>query len=262
MRKILVPIKRVPDYQASIKLLPDGSGIQTEGVKWILNPFDEIAVEEALRIKESQSKEAQSKETQSDVEVVVISIGPQGTTEQVRTALAMGADQGILVVTNQYIDSDTAHRILAEMYRKDSYQLIIMGKQAIDSDCNQTGQLLAANLNVPQATFASKLVIDPSWGSATVTREVDGGLETIQVDLPAVVTTDLRLNEPRYPSLPGIVKAKKKPLAEIQLSDLGIDATPKIKIRRLELPQKRKGGTKVGSVQELVMKLKDEAKVI
>lgn len=256
MRKILVPIKRVPDYQTSIKLLPDGSGIQTEGVKWILNPFDEIAVEEALRIKEA------IKETPSDVEIVVVSIGPQGTTEQVRTALAMGADQGILVVTDQYIDSDTAHRVLAEIYRKDSYQLIIMGKQAIDSDCNQTGQLLAANLGIPQATFASKLVIDPSWGSATVTREVDGGLETIRVDLPAVVTTDLRLNEPRYPSLPGIVKAKKKPLTEIPLSDLGIDATPKIKIRRLELPQKRKGGAKVGSVKELVMKLKDEAKVI
>lgn len=252
MTKILVPIKRVPDYAVKPKILPDGSGVQTEGVKWIVNPFDEIAVEEALRIKEARG----------DVEVVVMSIGPQAATEQVRTALAMGADRAILVVTNAAIDSDAAHRVIAAFAKKEEFRLIIMGKQSIDSDANQTGQLLAADLGIPQATFASKVVIDESWSSATVTREVDGGLETITVTLPAVITTDLRLNEPRYPSLPGIVKAKKKPLEEVALESLGIDVAPKVRIVKVEAPAARKGGVKVSNVSELVQKLQNEAKVL
>ena len=251
MPKILVPIKRVPDYEIKVKISPDSSGIVTDGVKWIVNPFDEIAVEEALRIKEAQS----------DVEVVVASIGPAETTEQLRTALAMGADQAILVVTDDYIDSDTASRVLAELFRKDDYQMVIMGKQSIDSDANQTGQLLASQLALPQATFASKLSVE-NWTEAEVTREVDGGLETIKVSLPAIITTDLRLNEPRYPSLPGIVKAKKKPLEEIPVAELGVDLSPKVKVISMELPAERSAGVKVESVAELVEKLKSEAKVI
>lgn len=257
MVHILVPVKRVPDYEIKVKVRPDGQGIQTEGIKWIVNPFDEIAVEEALRIKEARVKDGQS-----DVEVVVVSIGPAETTEQLRTALAMGADRAILVLTDEYVDSDTAHRVLAAIYQKGDYKLVLMGKQAIDSDANQTGQLLAAKLNLPQATFASKLIVSDDWTSATVTREVDGGLETIKISLPGVVTTDLRLNEPRYPSLPGIVKAKKKPLEEIQLVSLGVDAAPKVKIRSMEPPAKRQAGSKVQSVVELVDKLQNVAKVI
>lgn len=253
MAKILVPVKRVPDYQAKVKIAASGAGIQTDGIKWILNPFDEIAVEEALRIKESRT----------DVdEIVVASVGPQACSEQLRTALAMGADRAILIVTDAQIDSDAARRILAELCRKESYALILMGKQAIDSDANQTGQLLAAELGIPQATFASKIEVDADWGSATVVREVDGGLETIRVTLPAVVTTDLRLNEPRYPSLPGIVKAKKKPLEEIASDTQGMDLTPKVRILKLSLPPGRKAGAKVASVDELVTKLKNEAKVL
>lgn len=252
MAKILVPVKRVPDYEIKIKVAADGKGIQTDGIKWIINPFDEIAVEEAVRIKEAQP----------DTEIVVVSIGPAEAGEQIRTALAMGADRGILVKSAEAIDSDAAHRVLAEIYKRENPQLVIMGKQAIDSDANQTGQLLAARLGLPQATFASKLVIGDGWNSANVTREVDGGLETIKVTLPAIVTTDLRLNEPRYPSLPGIVKAKKKPLDEIALADLGVDVTPKVRVLRMEPPAGRKGGAKVASVAELVSKLKNEAKVI
>ena len=252
MTKILVPVKRVPDYEMKVKIKADGTGIETGGVKWIVNPFDEIAVEEAIRIKESRD----------DVEVVIVSIGPAETTEQIRTALAMGADRGILVVTDEYIDSDTAHRILSEIYSKDDYQLVIMGKQAIDSDANQTGQLMAAKLGLPQATFASKLELADDWSSANVTREVDGGLETIKVSIPAIVTTDLRLNEPRYPSLPGIVQAKKKPLEEIPLADLGVDAAPKVKVIAMAPPPERQAGVKVESVSELVEKLKNEAKVL
>lgn len=249
--KILVPIKRVPDYAVKMKIAPDGRSVVTDGIKWIINPFDEIAVEEAVRIKEARP----------DTEVVVASIGPAGTTEQLRTALAMGADRAILVVTDQPVDSDGAHRILAELYSRDEYRLVILGKQSIDSDANQTGQLLAAKLELPQATFASKLVIDDAWGSADVTREVDGGLETIRVTLPAIVTTDLRLNEPRYPSLPGIVKAKKKPLEEIPLSSLNGTFEPKVKILALTYPETRKAGEKVASVEELVSKLQNVAKV-
>ena len=252
MRKILVPLKRVPDFQAKVKVAGDQKSIATDGIKWIVNPFDEIAVEEAIRIKEKQG----------DIEIVVVSIGPAATTEQLRTALAMGADRAILVVTDEQIDSYSAHLILAKLYEREQPALVIMGKQAIDSDANQTGQLLASKLGLAQATFASKLEIEADWGGAKVTREVDGGLETIRITLPAVVTTDLRLNEPRYPSLPGIVKAKKKPLEEIKTADLGITVEPKVTVVKMELPAKRKGGVKVGSAAELVQKLRDEAKVL
>lgn len=248
----MVPLKRVPDYQTKVKVAPDGKGIVSDGIKWIVNPFDEIAVEEAIRIKEKGA----------DIEVVVASIGPAGTTEQLRTALAMGADRAILVVTDEQVDSYSAHLVLAKLYEREQPALVIMGKQAIDSDANQTGQLLAARLGLPQATFASKLELDADWAKASVTREVDGGLETIKISLPAVVTTDLRLNEPRYPSLPGIVKAKKKPLEELKPADLGIAIEPKITILKMEAPPKRKGGVKVSSVEELVQKLRDEAKVL
>ncbi|MCB0346302.1 MAG: electron transfer flavoprotein subunit beta/FixA family protein [Bdellovibrionales bacterium] len=252
MAKILVPVKRVPDYEMKVKIAPEGNAIKTDSIKWIVNPFDEIAVEEAVRIKEAGS----------DVEVVVVSIGPEGTSEQLRTALAMGADRAIQVITDAEIDSDCAHRILAAIYQQDDYQLVIMGKQSIDSDANQTGQLLAAKLGLPQATFASKLEVSGDWTSAKVTREVDGGLETISVTLPAIVTTDLRLNEPRYPSLPGIVKAKKKPMDVVELSSLGVEVSPKVRVLAMEPPAARSAGIKVESVAALVDKLKNEAKVI
>lgn len=252
MFKILVPVKRVPDYEIKVKVLADGSNIQADGIKWIVNPFDEIAVEEALRIKEARQS----------VEVVVVSVGPESTSEQLRTALAMGADRAVLVKTEDYVDSHVASAVLEALYRKESPTLVIMGKQSIDSDANQTGQLLAARINIPQATFASKLVLADDWSVATVTREIDGGLETISISLPAVVTTDLRLNEPRYPSLPGIVKAKKKQLDVMTLADLGVNATPVVKILKMDAPGGRKGGAKVASVQELVEKLKNVAKVI
>lgn len=250
--KILVPIKRVPDYETKVKIQADGVSVVTDGIKWIVNPFDEIAVEEALRIKEGRE----------GVEVIVVSVGPSTVVEQLRSALAMGADRAVLVVSDGVIDSDVAHRVLVEMVKREEPALVIMGKQAIDSDANQTGQLLAASLDLPQATFASKIVLTAAADSAEVTREIDGGLETIRVTLPAVITTDLRLNEPRYPSLPGIVKAKKKPLEEIPLSSLVPDAAPKTKIRKLAMPPTRKAGAKVQSVEELVSKLQNEAKVL
>lgn len=252
MAKILVPVKRVPDYEMKVKIAADGAAVQTESIKWIVNPFDEIAVEEAIRIKEAKG----------DVEVVVVSIGPAGTSEQLRTALAMGADRALQVITEEAIDSDCAHRVLAALFKQDDYQLVIMGKQSIDSDANQTGQLLAANLGLPQATFASKLTVSDDWKSAEVIREVDGGLETISVQLPAVVTTDLRLNEPRYPSLPGIVKAKKKPMEAVEVASLGVDLQPKVRVVAMEQPPERAAGIKVESVAELVSKLKNEAKVL
>jgi electron transfer flavoprotein beta subunit len=256
MRKILVPIKRVPDYATKLKVAPDGKSIVTEGIKWIVNPFDEIAVEEALRVKERLAGK-------EEIEVVVVSIGQEAVGEQIRTALAMGADRGILVQSNSPVDSEAAHRILSAVFEKEQPALVIMGKQAIDSDANQTGQLMAAKLSLPQATFASKLELAEDWSSATVTREVDGGLETIRVSLPAIVTTDLRLNEPRYPSLPNIVKAKKKPLDQISLADLGVQPeAAKVEIVALELPSGRKAGVKVSSVAELVDKLQNEAKVL
>ncbi|RIL10787.1 MAG: electron transfer flavoprotein subunit beta, partial [Proteobacteria bacterium] len=224
--KILVPIKRVPDYQAKVKVKADGSGIETDGIKWIVNPFDEIAVEEALKIKEAGKAS----------EVIVAAIGPEDVSAQLRYAMAMGADRGILVKYDGFVDSDLAAKLLCSLYRKDSYGLIIMGKQAIDSDASQTGQLMAARLSLPQACFASKLVLQGE--NADVTREVDGGLETIKVPLPCIITTDLRLNEPRYASLPGIMKAKKKQLDEILPGDLdsSIELTPRVKVLKMSPP--------------------------
>lgn len=250
--KILVPLKRVPDYEMKVKVLASGEGIQTDNIKWIVNPFDEIAVEEALRIKEAGS----------GAEVIVVTVGPKEAAEQLRSALAMGADRGIHVTADGQVDSDVAARALAALCGKDSYQFVILGKQSIDSDANQTPQLLAALLNWPQATFASKVVLAEGGGSAQVTREVDGGLETIEVSLPAVISTDLRLNTPRYTTLPNIVKAKKKPIEELTLDSLGVSLVPKVKIHKLSAPPPRKGGVKVASIAELMEKLQNEAKVI
>ncbi|MDZ4787202.1 MAG: electron transfer flavoprotein subunit beta/FixA family protein [bacterium] len=248
--KILVTIKRVPDYEAKVKVKPDGSGIQTDGIKWIVNPFDEIAVEEALKIKEAGQA----------TEVIVASIGPEDTTQQLRYVMAMGADSGILVKTDGVVDSDLASRVFVELFKKGGYGMILMGKQAIDSDAGQTPQLLAARLSLAQACFASKVLIDGDF--VTVTREVDGGLETIKLKRPCVISTDLRLNQPRYASLPGIMKAKKKPLEELPIESLGIDVSSKIKILKMIPPKGRQGGRKVDSVEALVKALKEEAKVI
>lgn len=248
--KILVPIKRVPDYQVKVKVKSDGSGIETDGIKWIVNPFDEIAVEEALKIKESGAAS----------EVIVCTVGPDDAQNQLRYGMAMGADSGILVKSDNAIDSDLASRVIAEIYKKGSYGLIILGKQAIDSDANQTAQLLSVRLGIPQACFASKVVIDQ--GAALVTREVDGGLETLRLPTPCIISTDLRLNQPRYASLPGIMKAKKKPLEEISLDSLGLNTSPKIKINRMSLPPKRQAGKKVDSVAALISALQQEAKVL
>jgi electron transfer flavoprotein beta subunit len=248
--KILVPIKRVPDPATTIRVLPDGSGIATDNVKWVINPFCEIAVEEALRIKEKQGSG----------EVVLVSIGQATWQEQLRTGLAMGADRAILVKTDTTLDSLAIARILAKVAADEKPDLIVLGKQAIDDDSNQAGQMLAEMLGWPQATFASKVEIGAD--KTAVTREVDGGLETIAFKLPAVITTDLRLNEPRYASLPGIMKARKKELKEIPADSLGIDLAPKLKIKTLAAPPKRQAGRKVASVQELVQVLHTEAKVI
>lgn len=250
--KILVPIKRVPDYEQKIKITAEANYIQTDAIKWILNPFDEIAVEEALRIREAKG----------DVQVVVATIGPKECLSQIHTALAMGADCGIHVISDVKFDFDLSYLVLAELFKKDQYSLVIMGKQAVDSDNNQTGQLLAASLDLPQATFASKIVFDEQCKSANVTREVDGGLETIAVQLPAIITTDLRLNTPRYATLPNIVKAKKKPVEELKLSDFSIPDSGRVRLVRITYPEARKAGVKVSSVTELVDKLINEAKVI
>ncbi|MCL4142194.1 UNVERIFIED_CONTAM: hypothetical protein GTU68_049371 [Idotea baltica] len=252
MKKILVPLKRVPDYQMKVKINSSSDGIVTDNIKWILNPFDEIAVEEAIRLRDSLG----------EVEITVACIGPESSSEQVRTALAMGADKAIIVQTDDYVDSHVASEAIAALYARDEYALILMGKQAIDSDASQTGQLLASKLNIAQATFASKLVVNSDSNTAEVTREVDGGLETISISLPAVVTTDLRLNEPRYPSLPGIVKSKKKPLEIIPIADLGVDVTPRVRVTKMEFPAARAAGIKVDSVDALIEKLQNEAKVI
>jgi electron transfer flavoprotein beta subunit len=248
--KILVPIKRVPDYAVKVKIAADGSGIETEGVKWIANPFDEIAVEEALRLRESGVAE----------EVVVVTIGPEGAEQQLRYGMAMGADRGIHVIHNGELDSDLASRVLVALAKREEFPLIILGKQSIDSDANQTGQLVATRLGRALATFASRVVIEGD--SAVVTREVDGGLETIRIPIPAVITTDLRLNEPRYASLPGIMKAKKKPVEQITMETLGVSPTVAVRVRRLSLPAKRGAGRKVADVAELVQVLRDEAKVL
>jgi electron transfer flavoprotein beta subunit len=248
--KILVTVKRVPDPETVIKIAPDGAGIVTDNVKWVVNPFDEIAIEEALRIKEKAG----------GADVVLVSIGQKTAQEQLRTGLAMGADRAILVLSDQALEPLAVARVLAKLVEGEKPDLILMGKQAIDDDSNCAGQMLAELLGWPQATFASKVELDGK--SAKVTREVDGGLETLGVTLPAIVTADLRLNEPRYASLPGIMKARKKELKEIPLADLGVDAAPKSRVVKLETPPKRSGGRKVGSVQELVQVLHNEAKVI
>jgi electron transfer flavoprotein beta subunit len=249
--KILATVKRVPDPATTIRILPDGSGIATDNVKWVINPFDEIAIEEGLRIKEKLGGE-----------VVLLAIGQQSWQEQLRTGLAMGADRAILVLTDQALEPLAVARVLAKLVETEKPELVLMGKQAIDDDSNCAGQMLAELLGWPQATFASKVELAGDQTSGKVTREVDGGLETIGIPLPAVVTADLRLNEPRYASLPGIMKARKKELKEIPVADLGIDVTPKVKLVKLETPPKRSGGRKVGSVQELVAVLHNEVKVI
>ena len=248
--KILVGVKRVIDYNVRVQLKKDGSGVETAGVKMSVNPFDEIALEEALRIREKTG----------DGEVIAVSIGPGVAQQQLRTALAMGADRAILVETDDEIQPLFAAQIMNAIRERENPALVLLGKQAIDDDSNQTGQMLAALLGWPQATFASKLeFVD---GGANVTREIDGGLETLKVNLPAVVTTDLRLNEPRYASLPNIMKAKKKPIDPKTVEELGVDVTPRLKVLKVEEPAKRQGGVKVADVAELVQKLKEEAKVI
>jgi electron transfer flavoprotein beta subunit len=248
--KLLVPIKRVPDPATTIRVLPGGSGIATDNVKWVINPFDEIAIEEALRIKERLGTG----------EVVLATIGPQSWQEQLRTGLAIGADRAILVRTEAALDCLAIARILAKLVKEENPDLVMLGKQAIDDDSNQVGQLLAEMLGWPQATFASKVEI--AGGECTVVREVDGGLETVAFALPAVITTDLRLNEPRYASLPGIMKARKKELKEIPADSLGLDLSPKVKVRELKAPPKRQAGRKVSSPEELVELLHSEAKII
>ena len=248
--KILVPVKRVPDPATTIRVMPDGSGIATDNVKWVINPFDEIAIEEALRIKEKQGSG----------EVILISVGQQNWQEQLRTGLAMGADRAILVRADKPLDTLAIARIMAKVVSDEKPELVIIGKQAIDDDSNQVGQMLAEMLGWPQATFASKVEI--AGEKCTVVREADGGLETVAFPLPAVITTDLRLNEPRYASLPGIMKARKKPFNEIPVDSLGVDLAPKLKIKTLKAPEKRQAGRKVGSVEELVQVLHTDAKVI
>jgi electron transfer flavoprotein beta subunit len=248
--KILVPVKRVVDYNVKIRVRPDGSGVELANVKMSVNPFDEIAVEEALRLKEAGKA----------TEIVVVSIGPAAAAETIRSALAMGADRGILVKTDQIVEPLAVAKVLKAVADAEQPGLIILGKQAIDDDCNQTGQMLAALLGWGQGTFASKVVIGD--GSIDVTREIDGGLQTVALKLPAIVTTDLRLNEPRYASLQNIIKAKKKPLAEKTAADYGVDVKPRLNVLKTVEPSTRKAGVKVGSVAELVEKLKNEAGVI
>ena len=250
--KIFVTVKRVPDPETVIKIASDGSNIVPDNVKWVINPFDEIAIEEALRVKEKVT----------GTEVVLVSIGLKAAQEQLRTGLAMGADRAILVLSEEALEPLAVARVVHKLAETEKPDLIIMGKQAIDDDSNCVGQMVAELLEWPQATFASKLELAADQKSAKVTREVDGGLETLAIPLPAVVTADLRLNEPRYASLPGIMKARKKEMKEIPVADLGIDVTPRLKILKLETPPKRTGGRKVRSVQELVQVLHSEAKVI
>jgi len=255
--KILVPIKRVIDTEVRVKVRPDGRGVVTDGMNWVVNPFDEIAVEESLRIKEKQGGDAAG-------EVVVVSVGPKDAAQQIRSALAMGADRGLLVDgADDELDAGAVAQVLAKVAEREKPDLVVMGKQAPDGDANQVGQMLAELLGWPMATFASKVELQGAPATAArVTREVDGGLETIEVDLPAVITADLRLNEPRYASLPGIMKAKKKPVDEMDAKALGVDIAPKVVIKAFEEPAQKKAGQKVADVATLVDKLKNEAKVI
>ena len=248
--KILVPVKRVVDYNVKVRVKTDGSGIETSGVKMSMNPFDEIAVEEAVRLKEKGVV----------TEIVAVSMGVPQCAETIRTALAMGADRGILVETTDELQPLAVAKLLKALADQEKPQIIILGKQAIDDDMSATGQMLAALLGWSQGTFASKVAIEGD--TATVTREVDGGLETVALTLPTIITTDLRLNEPRYASLPNIMKARKKPIANMKPADLGVDTTPRLTILKVEEPPKRKAGVKVKTVAELVSKLKTEAKVI
>jgi electron transfer flavoprotein beta subunit len=248
--KVLVPVKRVVDYNVKVRVKSDGSGVDIANVKMSMNPFDEIAVEEAMRLKEAGKV----------TEVVAVSCGVPQCQETLRTAMAIGADRGILVETTEELQPLAVAKLLKALADREQPQLIILGKQAIDDDSNQTGQMLAALLGWGQATFASKVVIED--GRATVTREVDGGLETVALPLPAIVTTDLRLNEPRYVTLPNIMKAKKKPLENVKPADLGVDVTPRLKTLKVSEPPKRSAGVMVKDVAELVAKLRNEAKVI
>lgn len=248
--KILVSVKRVVDYNVRVRVKADGSGVETANVKMSMNPFDEIAVEEAVRLKEKGVA----------MEIVVMTIGAEAAQDVLRSAQAMGADRAIQVVIDKEISSLTAAKLIKAVADKEKPDLIIMGKQAIDDDASQTGQMLAGLMNVGQGTFASKLVIE--GGHATVTREIDGGLMTVKLKLPCVVTTDLRLNEPRYPALPNIMKARSKPLAKMTAQELGVALESKVTRLKVEEPKKRKGGGKVKDVAELVSKLKNEAKVI
>ena len=248
--KLLVPVKRVVDYNVKVRVKSDGSGVETAGVKMSMNPFDEIAVEEAVRLKEKGVA----------TEIVAVSMGLPACAETIRTALAMGADRGILVETGVELQPLAVAKLLKALVDKEQPGLVIMGKQAIDDDMNATGQMLAALLGWPQGTFASRISIE--GGTLTVTREVDGGLETLALNMPCIVTTDLRLNEPRYASLPNIMKARKKPIENIKPADLGVDPTPRLKLVRVSEPPRRQAGVKVGSVAELVHKLRTEAKVI
>ena len=248
--KILVAVKRVIDYNVQIRVKEDGSGVVTENVKMSTNPPDDNAIEEAVKIKEAGKA----------TEIVAITIGEEKAQETVRKALAVGADRGIHIKADGILEPLAVSKILQKIVEKENPDLVFMGKQAIDDDCNQTGQMLSALLNWPQATFASKIEVKEN--SLEVTREIDEGLETIEVNIPAIVTCDLRLNEPRYASLPNIMKAKKKPIEEINATDLGVDTAPRVEQIKVEEPPKRKAGIKVANVAELVQKLKNEAKVI
>ena len=248
--KVLVAVKRVVDYNVKVRVKADGSGVETANVKMSMNPFDEIAVEEAVRLKEAGKAE----------EIIAVSLGVQQAQETIRTALAMGADRGIHVQTDDELQPLAVAKMLKAIIEKEQPQLVILGKQAIDDDCNQTGQMLAALLGWPQGTFASKVA--PEGDKVQVTHEIDGGLETVALKLPAIVTTDLRLNEPRYASLPNIMKAKKKPIDQMSPADLGVDTAPRLTTLKVTEPPKRSAGVKVGSVAELVDKLRNEAKVI
>ncbi|MDB5597704.1 MAG: Electron transfer flavoprotein beta subunit-like protein [Hyphomicrobiales bacterium] len=248
--KVLVPVKRVVDYNVKIRVKSDGSGVELANVKMSMNPFDEIAVEEALRLREAGKA----------TEVVIVSIGPAQAAETIRTGLAMGADRGILVKADGPVEPLAVAKLLKAIVEAEQPGLVIMGKQAIDDDCNQTGQMLAALLGWGQGTFASK--VELADGTVDVTREVDGGLQTVSLKLPAIVTTDLRLNEPRYASLPNIMKAKKKPVEDKTAADYGIDIAPRLSVLKTSEPPGRKAGVKVADVAELVSKLKNEAGVL
>ena len=248
--KILVPIKRVVDYNVKVRPLGDQSDVDLNNVKMAMNPFCEIAVEEAVRLKEAGTA----------TEVVAVTVGKSDSQEQLRTALALGADRAILAETDSLLEPLAIAKVLSKVIEEESPQLVILGKQAIDGDNNQTGQMLAAMLNYSQATFASEVIIDGD--SASVTREIDGGLQTIKVSLPAIITTDLRLNEPRYASLPNIMKAKKKELDVKPIGEMGVDINNRMELLSVELPASRQEGIKVASVEDLVSKLKEEAKVI